>query len=55
MARLSVTSLTDSLDLLDCYDSVKAEKIAADENQVDFYEDKLGTYLVKLTGQPMSE
>ena len=55
MAEKSVKSLEDSLALLDKYDEKAAEKIVADEDKVDFYEDKLGTYLVKLTGQPMSE
>lgn len=55
MAEKSVKSLEDSLVLLDKYDEKAAEKIVEDENKVDFYEDKLGTYLVKLTGQPMSE
>ena len=55
MADMSVLSLFDSLDIMDKFDAKKAEKIIADENRVDFYEDKLGTYLVQLTGQPMSE
>ena len=55
MADMSVLSLYDSLNLMDKYDGKLAEKIVEDENKVDFYEDKLGTYLVKLTGQPMSE
>ena len=55
MADMSVLSLYDSLNILEKYDAKQAEKIVADENKVDFYEDKLGTYLVQLTGQPMSE
>ncbi|MBP3410215.1 MAG: Na/Pi cotransporter family protein [Clostridia bacterium] len=55
MADMSVLSLYDSLNIMDNYDGKLAEKIVADENKVDFYEDKLGTYLVQLTGQPMSE
>ena len=55
MADMSVLSLYDSLNIMDGYDAKLAEKIIADENKVDFYEDKLGTYLVQLTGQPMSE
>jgi len=55
MADMSVLSLYDSLNILDKYDGKMAEKIVADENRVDHYEDKLGSYLVRLTGQPMSE
>jgi len=55
MADIGVLSLYDSLNVLDKFDAKMAEKIIEDENKVDFYEDKLGTYLVKLTGQPMSE
>ena len=55
MADMSVLSLYDSLNIMDGFDGKLAEKIIADENKVDFYEDKLGTYLVQLTGQPMSE
>lgn len=55
MADMSVLSLYDSLNILEKYDAKVAEKIVEDEGKVDFYEDKLGTYLVQLTGQPMSE
>lgn len=55
MADMSVLSLYDSLNLLDNYDAKLAEKIVEDESRVDFYEDQLGTYLVQLTGHPMSE
>ena len=55
MADMSVLSLYDSLNILDKFDGELAEKIVADENRVDYYEDKLGSYLVRLTGQPMSE
>ena len=55
MADMSVLSLYDSLNILEKYDARLAEKIVSDENKVDYYEDKLGSYLVQLTGQPMSE
>ncbi|MBE5776578.1 MAG: Na/Pi cotransporter family protein [Clostridiales bacterium] len=54
MADLSIRSLKDSLQLLDKYDEKKADRIVDDESRVDMYEDKLGTYLVKLTAQPLS-
>lgn len=55
MAKVAVASLHDSIGLLENYDEKVLEKIRADENKVDMYEDKLGSYLVKLTGQSMSE
>jgi len=55
MADMSVLSLFDSLKILEKYDAKLGEKILEDEGKVDVYEDKLGTYLVKLTGQPMGE
>ena len=55
MADMSVLSLYDSLNLMDKFDGKLAEKVVSDENRVDYYEDKLGSYLVRLTGQPMSE
>ena len=54
MADLSIHSLKDSLKLLESYDEKKANQIVDDESKVDLYEDKLGTYLVKLTAQPLN-
>ncbi|MBQ3528043.1 MAG: Na/Pi cotransporter family protein [Clostridia bacterium] len=54
MARVAVGSLHDSITLLDKYDEKLMEKIREDESRVDMYEDKLGSYLVKLTSQDMS-
>jgi len=55
MARLSITALTDSLDLLSNFEEKKAQKVIEDENKADKYEDKLGTYLVQLSSHSMSE
>ena len=55
MARLSITALTDSLDLLTKFDEKKAQKVVEDENKADKYEDKIGTYLVQLSSHSMSE
>lgn len=55
MAEASIGSFNDAVDVLAGYDEEKCTQIEADENKVDMYEDKLGTYLVKLTGQPMGE
>ena len=55
MAEIAITSLKDSVAILDKYDEKILDKIRDDENRVDMYEDKLGSYLVKLTGQALSE
>ena len=55
MAKLSVSSLQTSLKLLEHYDSKVAEQIREDENTVDMYEDKLGSYLVQLNAVDMTK
>ncbi len=54
MAELAVFSLKDSLPLLDCYDEKKAAEIKEAENKVDMYEDKLGSYLVKISARELT-
>ena len=54
MAELSVTSLKKSLTLIENYNEKDAEKIRIDENDVDMYEDKLGSYLVKISSKELS-
>ena len=49
MADISVRSLRNSLSLLDHFDDKTAEQVFADEDEVDKYEDALGTYLVKIS------
>lgn len=48
MAALSHETLLRALDLLTHYDEKEARRIDEDEEHLDRYEDKLGTYLVKL-------
>ena len=55
MAELSFDALYTSLDLLDKYDDKKVVDVVDAEGRVDVYEDKIGTYLVKLTSRSMSE
>lgn len=54
MAELAKTSLFDSLEMLTNFDVEKRKKIREDEKTVDHYEDTLGTYLVKLSREPLS-
>jgi len=55
MADLSFDALYTSLDLLDNYDDKRVVDVVDAEGRVDVYEDKIGTYLVKLTSRSMSE
>ncbi len=54
MAELAVRSIFDALRQLSAFDGETAEKIVEAENKVDYYEDRLGTYLVKLSAQNLS-
>lgn len=49
MAETAVSSITQATSLLSSYDDKVKNKITLDEETVDRYEDKLGTYLVKLS------
>lgn len=55
MAELSVTAMRDSLKTLVTFDSAVAENIRKAEEKVDHYEDILGTYLVKLSRNQISD
>ncbi len=55
MARVSRKNIYRALNILDDYSEKKYLKVQEKENIVDKYEDKLGTYLMKLTGKEMTE
>ena len=55
MAETAVNTLKDSFALLENYNAAKAEQVRKGEDQVDHFEDELGTYLVKLSGRSLSE
>ena len=55
MAELSVCSMQVAVSLLDEYTEKTADRVREMENEVDTYEDKLGSYLVKLSAHEMSE
>lgn len=55
MARLSADMLLQSVALIDGYNQKTADKLIADEQTLDDYEDKLGTFLVKLSGNQLSD
>lgn len=54
MAVLTKKNFYDALDLLDKYSEDGFEKVKADEDRVDLFEDKLGTYLMRLNTHELS-
>ncbi len=55
MAELTFSSYRDAVNLLDNYSEEKAFSVRKTEGIIDRYEDKLGTYLVKLSGCDLSD
>ncbi len=54
MAEEAAQSIFDAIRELTYYDEETDEKIMRSEDHVDYYEDRLGTYLVKLSAQNLS-
>ena len=54
MAEEACMSLKNAMSLLTNFDSKIAEDIIKSENEIDMYEDKLGTYLVKLSRESLN-
>ncbi len=55
MAEHAKESLHKSIDMLTSYDAETVQYIRDKENLIDKYEDKLGTYLVRLSNNELSE
>ena len=55
MANLSKQTIFDAIALFGNYTESDAEQIREDEDTIDLYEDKLGSYLVQLSGKDLSE
>lgn len=55
MATLTQSTLGDAINLLSVYDPHQGEEIIENENRVDEFEDKIGTYLVKLNSKDISD
>ena len=55
MAEFSVTALKNGLNMLTRYDEDTAQEIRLSEEKADHYEDILGTYLVKLSRNRVSD
>ncbi len=47
--------MKNALSLIDSYDEKIAEKIKRDENTTDYYEDIVGTYLIKLSANQLND
>ncbi|MGN1450800.1 MAG: Na/Pi cotransporter family protein [Eubacteriales bacterium] len=55
MAQVSIDSMILSLDMLGNYNEKAAEKIRAGEEFADKYEDRLGSYLLQISTNSLSE
>ncbi len=55
MAELTKKSLFSAMDLLKSYSQKGMQEVVGLESVVDRYEDKIGSYLMKLTGREMTE
>lgn len=55
MLDKSMTGVKEACNILNKFDTKILERVTEKEAEVDNYEDKLGTYLVKMSGQNLSE
>ncbi|NLA86313.1 MAG: Na/Pi cotransporter family protein [Clostridiales bacterium] len=54
MACISTTAIKQAFTLIEKYDEAELQKVRDAEKETDVYEDALGTYLVKLSSQSLS-
>ncbi len=55
MSELTKEALHTAVDLIGGYEEEAGRRVSRLEEQVDRYEDELGTYLIKLSGKELSE
>ncbi len=55
MAEFAMKTLINSVSLLDGYSQKLADEIKEDEQKLDDYEDKLGTFLVKISSKKLTD
>lgn len=55
MANLTRNTIISSLGLVSKYDAKKAAEIVENEGIIDVYEDKIGSYLLKVSAKDLSE
>ncbi len=54
MARLAQANILSAFSLLEKYDDDRFAALQEDEEAIDHYEDKLGTYLIKITSKELT-
>lgn len=55
MARLTKKTILDSIGLVNEYDKVVLQEVIDNENAIDMYEDKIGSYILKISSKDLSE
>ncbi len=55
MGQMGAESLALGFELFDKYEADKAQRIEDNEDRIDGFEDKLGTYLMQLSGRSLSQ
>ncbi|MBO5725664.1 MAG: Na/Pi cotransporter family protein [Clostridia bacterium] len=55
MAAYANTAITTAINLIGNYNEADVAKILECEDHLDYYEDKIGTYIVKISGHGISE
>lgn len=55
MARLTQETLKMSLEAVTSFDQRKCQTVIENENTIDIYEDKIGSYILKISSKDLSE
>lgn len=55
MGQVAIKALHDAISLVEHFDEKIVDKVIESEQQLDDYEDKLGTFLVKVSSHPLTD
>jgi phosphate:Na+ symporter len=55
MSKVALNCITSSFDLIFSYDTEKAAQVEAMEQEVDVYQDRISSFLIKVSSQNLSE
>lgn len=55
MARLTQETLKMSMEVVTIYDAKKCAEVIDNENAIDIFEDKIGSYILKISSKDLSE
>lgn len=55
MARLTQETLKISMEVVTTYDAKKCAEVIDNENAIDIFEDKIGSYILKISSKDLSE